>query len=229
MLRKTYIEELKEIKDEILDMSFRVEKMVGDAVEALTNQDTALARSLIASDDIIDEKEIALQQLVSEVIARQQPVAGDLRRLSSTYKIITNLERIADLAVNIGHKTIELQDEHYIKEFEFIPKMAGLARRGLQLSIQAYMDKDISRFEEVIALENDLDAVDNAAHAYWIKTIAEHPAATRQGMALTFVGSYLERIGDHATNIFETVYYIVTADYIDFNDLDEVKLKAKIS
>lgn len=103
-MREVYNEELKTIKNEILLMSSQAERMLSDSITALEEQNVKLARSVISRDDIVDLKEIQLQQIVSEVIARQQPVAGDLRRLSSTYKIITNLERIADLAVNICQK-----------------------------------------------------------------------------------------------------------------------------
>lgn len=119
-MREVYNEELKTIKNEILLMSSQAERMVADSITALTDQNVKLARSVISRDDIVDLKEIQLQQIVSEVIARQQPVAGDLRRLSSTYKVITNLERIADLAVNICQKVIGLRHEEYFKKLDNI-------------------------------------------------------------------------------------------------------------
>lgn len=217
-MREVYNEELREVKNEILLMSSQAEKMLKDAVDALVNKDIDLAKSVIRRDDIVDLKEIQLQQIVSEVIARQQPVASDLRRLSSTYKIINNLERIADLAVNISKCAISLKDTDYFKELDVIPQMAEMVKEQLKICIQAYIDEDISKIEEIISYENEIDVLEKNLRRECIEAISENADLSEQGLNLSFVGSYLERVGDHATNIFETVYYIVTSHFIDFND-----------
>ncbi|MEG0075021.1 MAG: phosphate signaling complex protein PhoU [Eubacterium sp.] len=219
-MRAVYNEELKTIKEEILLMSSQAERMLADSIIALEEQDIKLAKSTIHRDDIVDLKEIQLQQIVSEVIARQQPVAGDLRRLSSTYKIITNLERIADLAVNICQKAICLRKEKYYKKIDLIPQIATLVEKQMRLCIQAYIDEDISQMEEVVQIENEIDATNSKLQNNCIHEVMGNPELTLQGMGFSFIGSHLERVGDHATNIFETVYYIVTGNYMDFNDLD---------
>ena len=230
-MRDEYDKELNMIKDEIMLMSTVTEKMLSDSVFALENQDSVMARSVIERDDIVDKKEIDLHLEVSRVIATQSPVATDLRRLASTYKIITNLERIADLAVNISKRVIELKDETYMKELIDIPKECELAEKLVKLSIQAFIDEDISQFKEVISLEDEIDSLNVEIQEDCLKYMIEEPKNIHQGSVFIFIGSYLERIGDHATNIFETVYYIVTGDFIDFNDLDkkmiDVKLKRK--
>ncbi|PKM53497.1 MAG: phosphate transport system regulatory protein PhoU [Firmicutes bacterium HGW-Firmicutes-5] len=211
-MRVEYNEELRMIKDEILLMSAMTEKMLSDSVLALKSKNSELARSVIDRDDLVDAKEIELQLIVSKVIATQGPVATDLRRLASTYKIITNLERIADLAVNISKRVLELSDVVYMKRLIDIPRACEL---------QAFIHEDISQLREVVDLEDEIDALNMQIHHDCLAYMMDNSKNIHQGSVFIFVGSYLERIGDHATNIFETVFYIVTGDYIDFNDLDE--------
>jgi phosphate transport system protein len=209
------------IKDEILMMSAMTEKMLADSVQALKSQDCELARSVIERDDLVDAKEIELQLIVSQVIATQGPVATDLRRLASTLKIITNLERIADMTVNISKRVMELSDTVYMKRLVDIPRTCDLAQTLLKLAIQAFVHEDISRLREVVDLEDEIDALNMQIHHDCLAYMIDNTKNIHQGSVFIFVGSYLERIGDHATNIFETVFYIITGDYIDFNDLDE--------
>jgi len=220
-MRTEYNKELKMIKDEILLMSTVTEKMLSDSVFALNTKDVELAKTVIDRDDLVDAKEIELQLVVSRVIATQGPVATDLRRLASTYKIITNLERIADLAVNISKRVIELADEIYMKPLIDIPLECELAKKLLKLSIQAFINEDISRLRDVVDLENQIDDINEAINRECMNYMMEDANNIHQGTVFCLIGGYLERIGDHATNIFETVFYIVTGNYIDFNDLEE--------
>ena len=220
-MRTEYNKELKMIKDEILLMSTMTEKMLSDSIFALNTKDVELAKTVIDRDDLVDAKEIELQLVVSKVIATQGPVATDLRRLASTYKIITNLERIADLAVNISKRVIELADEIYMKPLIDIPLECELAKKLLKLSIQAFINEDISRLRDVVDLENQIDDINEAINHECMNYMMEDANNIHQGTVFCLIGGYLERIGDHATNIFETVFYIVTGNYIDFNDLDD--------
>lgn len=220
-MRVEYNEELRMIKDEILLMSAMTEKMLSDSVLALKSKNSELARSVIDRDDLVDAKEIELQLIVSKVIATQGPVATDLRRLASTYKIITNLERIADLAVNISKRVLELSDVVYMKRLIDIPRACELAEKLLKLAIQAFVHEDIRQLRDVVDMEDEIDALNMQIHHDCLAYMMDNTKNIHQGSVFIFVGSYLERIGDHATNIFETVFYIVTGDYIDFNDLDE--------
>ncbi|MBC3889604.1 phosphate signaling complex protein PhoU [Acetobacterium paludosum] len=220
-MRTEYNKELQMIKDEILLMSTMTEKMLSDSVFALNSKDIELAKTVIDRDDLVDAKEIELQLVVSKIIATQSPVATDLRRLASTYKIITNLERIADLAVNISKRVIELSNEVYMKSLIDIPLECELAEKLLKLSIQAFIHEDISRLREVVDLENEIDDTNEAINSECMAYMMKDAKNIHQGTVFCLIGSYLERIGDHATNIFETVFYIVTGNYIDFNDLDD--------
>lgn len=220
-MRKEYNEELRKIKDEILLMSAMTEKMLSDSVVALKSQNCELARAVIDRDDMVDAKEIELQLIVSKVIATQSPVATDLRRLASTYKIITNLERIADLAVNISKRVLELSEVVYMKRLVDIPRACEQVEKLLKLAIQAFVHEDITQIRQIVDLEDEIDALNIQIHHDCLAYMMDSSKNIHQGSVFIFVGSYLERIGDHATNIFETVFYIVTGKYIDFNDLDE--------
>jgi phosphate transport system regulatory protein PhoU len=202
-MRIEYNEELRMIKDEILMMSAMTEKMLADSVQALKSQDCELARSVIERDDLVDAKEIELQLIVSQVIATQGPVATDLRRLASTLKIITNLERIADMTVNISKRVMELSDTVYMKRLVDIPRTCDLAQTLLKLAIQAFVHEDISRLREVVDLEDEIDALNMQIHHDCLAYMIDNTKNIHQGSVFIFVGSYLERIGDHATNILK--------------------------
>ncbi|WKY46672.1 phosphate signaling complex protein PhoU [Eubacteriaceae bacterium ES3] len=227
-MRKNYDNELTMVKEDILLMTTVVEKMVSDSVHALKNKEIELAEDVINRDDLVDQKEIELTMMVGEIIARQGPVATDLRRLSSSYKIITNLERVADLSVNISQKVLELKNTTYMKELVDIPKAADLAKELLKICIQAYINEDISQIKKVIDLENELDQVNYLIQSECTEYMIKDRQNVDQGSKFIFIGSYLERIGDHATNIFETVFYINTGKMIDFNDLDEEVVKGAL-
>jgi phosphate transport system protein len=202
---------------------------VADSVHALKTKDVILAEDVIRRDDLIDHQEIDLTMMVGEIIARQAPVATDLRRLASSYKIVTNLERIADLSVNIAKKVLELQNETYMKELIDISKACDQAQELLKVCIESYINDDISQIKKVIDLEDDIDDLNYKIQSECLAYMMRDSKNVKQGSNFIFVGSYLERIGDHATNIFETVFYISTGKMIDFNDLDEEIVKGALN
>jgi phosphate transport system protein len=228
-MRIDYGKELTAVKDAILLMTTGVEKMVADSVHALKTKDVILAEDVIRRDDLIDHQEIDLTMMVGEIIARQAPVATDLRRLASSYKIVTNLERIADLSVNIAKKVLELQNETYMKELIDISKACDQAQELLKVCIESYINDDISQIKKVIDLEDDIDDLNYKIQSECLAYMMRDSKNVKQGSNFIFVGSYLERIGDHATNIFETVFYISTGKMIDFNDLDEEIVKGALN
>jgi phosphate transport system protein len=220
MVREFYDQELSQLKEDILLMSVLVEKMVENAVSSLVNKDIDIAKAVIEEDDVIDAKEIEIQQMIVEIIARQQPVATDLRVIASAFKVINNLERIADKAVDIARVTIDLIDEPYMKELVDIPRMGELCIKMVNVIINSYINEDTSSFEEVIKMENTVDDLNRQIYHECIFYMIEDNKNIRQASKLLFVASYLERIGDHATNLFETVYYIVTGKYADIDDIE---------
>lgn len=219
--RKNFDKELQKIHKEILIMSSMVEEMLKDAITALKDKNVELARDVITRDDIIDKKEIDIQELCVLVIATQQPVAKDLRLLASAFKIITNLERIADHAVNISEITIQFKDEKYIKPLIDIPRLSEIAIEVVNLSIDAYVNLDISKVKQIIEKENTIDNLFRQVYRELITYMLEDPQKNiAQATRFIFISSYLERVGDHGTNIFESVNYIVTGKYMDLKDFE---------
>lgn len=216
--RKNFDKELAKIHKEILIMSSMVEQMLRDSITALKNKDIQLAEDVILRDDIVDQNEIDIQEQCVQVIATQQPVATDLRLLTSVFKIITNLERIADHAVNISEITIELKDEKYMKALIDLPRLSELALDIVRLSIDAYVQHDVSNMKEIIQKEDIIDDLGKQIYRELTTYMIEDPKYIKQASRFTFIASSLERVGDHGTNIFESVNYIVTGKYKDLRD-----------
>ncbi|MFZ7132026.1 MAG: phosphate signaling complex protein PhoU [Eubacteriales bacterium] len=218
--RKGFEMELEKLHKEILIMSSMVEQMLRDAIRSLKEKDIALASDVIKRDDIIDQKEIDIQEVCVQVIATQQPVATDLRLLTSVFKIITNLERIADHAVNIAEITIELKDEKYMKALIDLPRLSEIALEVVRLSIDAYVHQDIRNMSSIIEKEGIIDDLYKQIYRELTTYMLEDPKYIQQASKFTFIASALERVGDHGTNIFESVNYIVTGKYMDLKDCE---------
>jgi len=221
--RYKFDERLDKLHKEIMIMSSIVEEMLRDSVKSLINKDDDLARKVIERDDDVDEKEIMLQELCIKIIATQQPVATDLRTIASVFKILTNLERIADHAVNIAETTLDLIKEDYIKPLIDIPKLSEIALESVKISIDSYVNQDITTLDAMIDKENQIDSLFRKIYRDLLEYMIEDPKNIKQAARFTFVASYLERVGDHGTNIFESVHYIVTGEYKDFKDLEGVR------
>ncbi len=202
--------ELRTLRDKLLAMGGRAEEQIGRAVQALVTRDEALAQQVIGDDATIDQDEIGIDELAFLILARRQPVASDLRFVMLALKVVTDLERIGDLAVNIAKRVRDLG--------RFAPsplqdRIAALATRvlgALQLALDAFVHADAERAEKVIEGDRDIDALN--LHVITDVISAHDPDdahAVARALALSSVSRYLERIGDHATNIAEMVIYFV--------------------
>ena len=208
--RQSYNQELEALRKEILDMGTRVEQAIDQAVAALTKKDMDLARSVMDGDDYIDDMEHDIEDKCIVLIARQQPLARDLRIISTGLKITTDLERVGDHAFDIAKIAIAIGDEPLIKPLIDVPRMSAMAQNMLKDSLLAYINLDITLAEQVCA---DDDAVDDLyAHVLreLLTYMIEDPTTIKQATQLLFVARYLERVADHATNIAEWVSYLVT-------------------
>ncbi|MPW26009.1 phosphate signaling complex protein PhoU [Alkalibaculum sp. M08DMB] len=213
--RKGFDSELDMLHKEILVMSSIVEQMLRDSIIALKDKNIDLAINVIQRDDLIDKKEIDIQELCVLIIATQQPVAKDLRIVTSAFKIISNLERIADHAVNISEITIKLRDQKYFKSLIDIPKLSDMSIELIKLSIDAYVNLDISNMDEIIQKENAIDNLFRYLYRELVSIMIKDPQVIEQASSFIFVSSYLERVADHGINIFESINYIVTGNYLD--------------
>lgn len=209
-MRQSYEKELETLRLEILRMGELVSQAIEDAVQSLAKQDEQLARKVIAGDDAIDQMEVDIEDRCMVLIARQQPMARDLRIIGTGLKITTDLERMGDHAFDIAKVTVRLANQPLIKPLVDIPRMARMAQKMLADSLEAYMKMDIALAEKVCLADNEVDDLYQQVFRELLTYMMEDPRTIGQATQLIFVGRYLERIADHATNIAEWVIYLVT-------------------
>lgn len=212
-MRNRFDRQLCTLNDELIEMGSMIEKDIETAVKALVSQDAALAKQVIDSDDEIDRQERTIENLCLKLLLQQQPVARDLRLISSALKMITDMERIGDHATDIAEITIALSNEPYIKKLEHIQQMAKETMVMLTGSIEAFVNKDLKQAQQVIAQDDVVDALFETVKTELINMIHENVDAGGQAADLLMAAKYMERIGDHATNISEWVIFSITGEH----------------
>ncbi len=208
--RQSYNHELEALRKEIWDMGTLVSTAIENAVQSLARQDVELARKVMAGDDLIDNMEIDIEDKCMVLIARQQPLARDLRIIGTGLKITTDLERMGDHAFDIAQITLKLADQPLIKPLVDIPRMAEMTQKMLKDSLEAYINLDIALAEEVCRADDAVDNLYQQVFRELLTYMMEKPPTITQATELIFVTRYLERIADHTTNIAEWTIYLVT-------------------
>ncbi|MEG0580195.1 MAG: phosphate signaling complex protein PhoU, partial [Niameybacter sp.] len=209
MSREHYSQRILDVKHKVLTMGSMVESVINMSVTALKNGDVELAKRVYDEDDKIDLLEIEIEQECMTLLALQSPLAKDLRIVATALKLITDLERMGDHAVNIAKITIEIGEESLIKPLIDIPKMADMCQDMVRLSLDAFVKEDITLAEKVAHMDEQVDDIyENIVEELFI-LIGEHRNNINQGTKLLFVGRFLERIADHTTNICERLVYMV--------------------
>jgi len=208
--RHSFDQELETLREELLRMGMLVSSAIQDAVQSLAKQDLELARKVISDDDSIDKLEEDIEDRCMVLIARQQPLARDLRIIGTGLKITTDLERMGDHAYDIANVTLRLANQPLIKPLVDIPRMAGKVEQMLSDSLAAYLEMDITKAEKVCQADDDVDSLYQQVFRELLTFMMEDPRTITQATQLLFVARYLERIGDHCTNIAEWTIYMVT-------------------
>jgi phosphate transport system protein len=216
-MRNRFDRQLSTLNDELIEMGSMIEKSIETAIKALVNQDVDLARHAIEADEEIDRQERIIEDLCLKLLLQQQPVAKDLRLISSALKMITDMERIGDHASDISEITIALADQPYIKKLEHIQQMAKETMIMLVGSIEAFVDKDLEKANEVIKRDDVVDDLFDKVKKELIQMIHENADKGEQAADLLMVAKYMERIGDHATNISEWVIFSITGEHKSIN------------
>jgi len=211
--RHFFDKELEELHLEMIKMGSLVEESIENTIIALKKQDTELARKIFKNDDIIDDMETKIERMCLNLIARQQPLAGDLRTISAALKIITDMERIGDHSSDIAEITIRMANEKYIKPLIDIPKMAELAKQMVNKALDAYVKQDIELAKEVCDSDDAVDDLFSKIVLELINIMKNDTQTTEQAINFMFIAKYLERMADHATNIGEWVVYNVTGEH----------------
>ena len=212
-MRNRFDRQLCQLNDGLSEMGELIEKAIEDTIKALVSQDVELANTVINMDDEIDAKEKEIENLCLKLLLQQQPVAKDLRLISSALKMITDMERIGDHATDISEITIELSSQKYIKKLEHIQQMSKETMVMLVQSIEAFVNKDIDKARNVIEQDDIVDNLFITVKRELIGMIHENVDAGEQATDLLMVAKYLERIGDHATNISEWVIFSITGSH----------------
>lgn len=208
-------DELKELHKEILKMGSLAEEAIFKSVEALKNRDKSGAQEVINTDNRIDELELSIDERCIDLIARYQPMAGDLRFITTGMKLNAELERIADLAVDISQRVLKLVDKPILKPLIDIPKLSVVAQNMVRDAIDAFVKKDTALAKKVVLSDSEADRLRNLVQEELINDyMAKDPATADRAVPLLLIARHLERICDHATNIAEDVIYMVEAKVV---------------
>ncbi|MCX7927821.1 MAG: phosphate signaling complex protein PhoU [Candidatus Omnitrophica bacterium] len=208
-------EELKELHKDILQMGIMAEEAIFKSVEALKNRDKNQAQTVIDEDKKIDALENVIDEKCIDLIARYQPMAKDVRFITTAMKINSDLERIADLAVDIAQRVIELSAKPLLKPLVDIPKLSSIAQKMVQNALDAFVNRDVSLAKQVFEGEPQADTLRNNVYTELVYDyLAKDPTTADRAVPLLLISRHLERICDHATNIAEDVIYMVEAKVV---------------
>ncbi len=213
--RKSFHTELSNLENEMLKMGSIVGESISKSIEALINKDLELASQIIKDDDIIDDYELEIEEKCTQLIALQQPVAIDLRKIIVISKLVTDLERVGDNASNIAHRVKDIGDQPLIKEMQDLPKMKDLVVQQLRDSLKAFVEMDIEKAKEVAARDEEVNQLDKQITAELLTVMENNCDTIEQGTSLMFISRFLERIGDHSTNICERTIYMKTGEWTE--------------
>lgn len=206
-MRSKFEEQLSMLNQKLIMMGQTIEKNIQDAIDALVNGNVEKASQIIAADDDIDKMQRDIENVCFGLLIQQQPVAGDLRVITAAIKMVTDMERIGDHAVDISEMTEFLSEHEMNDKFATLKKMASEATVMLINSIEAFTGKSVEVARDVIDHDDIVDALFVNVKEELIKLITESPEDGEAGLDILLIAKYLERIGDHATNIAEWVLY----------------------
>lgn len=208
--RQQFDKDLEILQAEILRMGSLVEQAIYESIQSLVKQDEAAANKIIQGDDLIDDMEDDIEDQCLKLIATQQPMAKDLRKISTGFKIIADLERMGDHAVSIARITLMIANEPLIKPLIDIPRMANVAQEMVKKSLDSYVQFDVELARNVIESDDEVDNIYGQIFRELLTYMMEDPRNIKQATNLLFISRNLERIADLSTNIGERVIFLVT-------------------
>ncbi|MDR2588249.1 MAG: phosphate signaling complex protein PhoU [Spirochaetales bacterium] len=213
----TFSEELNKLRKTILAMASRVERDLDKALAVLHGEDAELAREVKADDAVINSLQLKIEDDAASLLAAYGPVARDLRELVTVFKLTANLERMGDYAVHLAKAALKLRSE---PSFRFSKRMEKMAQTGslmLRLTIEAYLEQNAAHAREAAQLDSEIDAEHKALTEEAIGLIKEHPELAKKALRLLQASGFLERFGDHITNMCESVIYMVESSHEELN------------
>ncbi|MCK4397669.1 MAG: phosphate signaling complex protein PhoU [Methanophagales archaeon] len=211
-VRKEYVEDLEKLKEEVLRMGELSKEAAKNAIKALVRRDTELASKILKENAVIDELEFDIENRCMKLIALQQPMAVDLRTIGTCMKVITDFDRISDLAGDIAEIVIRIADEPLAKPLIDIPRMSEISQGMIADCLTAFSSGDIKILEDFSERDDVIDALFDQVRRELMMIMIENPKCIANASHLLFVGLHLERIGDHACNIASRIIYMVTGE-----------------
>ena len=206
---KAFEQDLRDLREKLLAIGAKVEANIADSVRALTERDSALAERVRESDSEVNRLEVDIDEMCRRILALRQPAASDLRLITTALKIVTDLERIGDLAVNIAERAKDLNEAPPLKPYVDTPRLADLAQQQVKRALDAFVSSDVAKAEAVLKEDEHLDILYLKIFNELLSYMMEDSKNIRRATALMFIAKHLERIGDHATNVAEMVVYMV--------------------
>ena len=204
-------QELTKLKEQLLKMGGLAERAISNAIDALVKRDTPLAERTIGEDEKINKMELLIDEWCLKLLALHQPLADDLRFITSAMRINVELERIGDLAVNIAERVVSLNQEPQLKPYIDIPRMAEITKNMVKDVLDAFVNGDAELARSVCERDDQVDALNDQVFRELITYMLADPKTITRAVHLIIVSRYLERIADHATNIAEGVIFMVKA------------------
>jgi phosphate transport system protein len=211
---KLFDEELRELKEKLLFEGSLVEKAVRNAVKALMGRDSELARRVIEDDDLINTKEVEIEEFCIKLLALRQPAAKDLRFITTAVKINYDLERMGDMAVNVCERVLDLNLEPQLKPYIDLPEMAELTQRMVKESLESFVREDVELAWKVTNEDEKVDHLTEQTFRELLTYMSEDLKTISRAMRLLLIAKYLERLADHAVSIAELVIFLVEGKII---------------
>ena len=211
---KVFDEELRELKEKILFEGSLVEKAVRNAIKALQSRDSELARRVIEDDDLINTKEVEIEEFCIKLLALRQPAAKDLRFITTAVKINYDLERMGDMAVNVCERVLDLNLEPQLKPYIDLPEMAEIAQMMVKESLEAFVREDVQLAWKVTNDDEKVDQLTEQIFRELLTYMSEDLKTIPRSTRLLFIAKYLERLADHAVSIAELVIFLVEGKII---------------
>ncbi|MDP9467133.1 MAG: phosphate signaling complex protein PhoU [Chloroflexota bacterium] len=208
-MQRHFHEELESLKQTLLAMGGLVEDQIRRAMRALLERDDVIAQEVIDRDRQVNTYDIEVDEQCVNLLALHQPAAGDLRFITTAMKIVTDLERIGDQAVNIAQRALELNREPQLKPYIDLPRMADRAQRMVKESLDAFVARDTALARQVCAKDAEVDALKEQIFRELLTFMMEDPRTVSRAIRVILISRFMERVADHATNIAEMVIYLV--------------------
>jgi len=215
--RQQFDDQLNTLRSALVEMGRKVEEAILNSVKALKETDLDLAQQIVDQDVEVNQIEEKIDEIGTTLIATQQPVAKDLRRILTAFKMASDLERMGDLAVDISKVVMRIGNDALIKPLVDIPRMAEIVQLMIAESIQAYMEENVDLAYKMAKMDDEVDHLYSQILRELFVFMVDNPKTVNQSLLLCFVSRYMERMADHATNIGESVVYLVRGHRPDLN------------